>query len=197
MYSAAVPETGAGAILRWLQDSGSEAFLKLAPRSLSVNFESPAAFCQLDANTALALAVVGDRRESHASWNLHQSISGFMKTRSGRRLLRASLLQCLVDTPTILERQAAIGELVAMPAVQAELQAFLANIPTGIHECLPLLAQLPSSNTPGRATSPTKIVQAVLNVRQTLIAVQACTDSMTTTKMYHMNHVMFGELGSD
>eukprot|EP00892_Ulva_mutabilis_P010804 jgi/Ulvmu1/8096/UM004_0335.1 len=102
-----------------------------------------------------------------------------MKTQSGRRLLRASLLQCLVDSPTILERQAAIGELAAMPLVQEGLQEFLQDFPSGTHQCLPLLAHLPSSNGPGRAASPMKIVQAVLNVRQMLMAVQASLTFMT------------------
>lgn len=155
-------------------ESGTESGSQVVPRSLTVTFENPASFCQLDANTALALAVVGDKRNSHAKWNLHQSISAFMHTQAGRRLLRASLLQCLVDTPTILERQAAIGELVALPAVQEGAQAFLAEIPASVHKCLPMLAQLTGSNPAVRPAPPGTIVQAVLHIRQMLMSVQAC-----------------------
>lgn len=159
--------------MRWIKESGHESGLQVVPRSLTVAFENPSTFCQLDANTALALAVVGDKRDTHARWNLHQSISFFMKTQAGRRLLRASLLQCLVDAPTILARQTAIGELVAHPPVQERVQSFLADVPAGIHKCLPMLAQLAGSNACVRAASPGSIVQAVLQIRQMLIAIQA------------------------
>lgn len=108
-----------------------------------------------------------------------------MKTQAGRRLLRASLLQCLVDAPTILERQGAIGEMVALPAAQEGAQAFLAEIPAGVHKCLPMLAQLTGSNPSVRAAPPGTIVQAVLHTRQMLMAVQACLCCRTVSVDCH------------
>lgn len=161
----------AGSILRLLRDDKG-----LPTKSLMVAFDKPDVLCQLDASSALALRVISDKGDGVKKWSLYSSIEPHLKLKAGRRLLRASLLQPLVNEPTIVERQNAIAELISLPDVQAGLQDLLTSIPTGVHQCLPAVchvAPLTNSRNPNaRLKAPSRLIQAVLKIKSVLVETQ-------------------------
>ena len=141
-----------------------------------VSYETPEVLCQLDASTALALRVISDRGDGVKKWSLYSTMEPHLKLKAGQRLLRCSLLQPLVSSPTILERQNALAELITLPSTQAALEDLLLSIPPGVHQCLPALSQAApvtdTGNANGRLKAPTRLIQAVLKVKAMLVQIQ-------------------------
>lgn len=155
---------------------------ELAPHSLTLAQRASASCCQLSINTILSLGILADKRAVEASsppWSLYSTMEPFVCTKQGRRLLRASLLQPLTSVPTIEERYNAVGELYGHEDMQAAVQSFLTSAPKDVHRCLPAPPTSPASSS-GSSSSSTKLsmsasagfIQAVLRLRNLLVAVQ-------------------------
>jgi DNA mismatch repair ATPase MutS len=152
----------AGAILRMLRDERG-----MSGKTLHVCHETPDTLCQLDPSTVLALSLIRDWDNEAPTWSLFSVIQEHLKLKSGKRLLRASLLQPLVSEPTITERQNAIAELLSLPETQSSIRDFLGEIPQNAHQCLPSLSRLHASH----GTSA-QLVHAVLAVKLILCQMQ-------------------------
>ena len=170
---------GAGAILRMAVEGAlsDQGLCQLLPRSLTLTQRTSVSYCQLSINTILSLGVLADKRNAEATsppWSLYTTMEPFLRTKQGRRLLRASLLQPLTNVPTIEERYNAIGELQGSAEVQDAVQNFLAHAPQDVHRCLPAPANGSAKSGSDRLSmsASTAFIQAVLRLRNMLGAVQ-------------------------
>jgi hypothetical protein len=167
----------AGAILKLVM-AGDLAKIGVCPiehHTLNLIKRSSESSCQLGINTILSLGIIPDNRWSkHHQWSLYGAIEPSLKTRQGRRLLRASLLQPLISVSTILERQNAIAELAGAHMVQVTVQEFLATAPRDVHKCIPALPLAAQGDTLAKAnlTTSSMFIQSVLRLRTLLSAVE-------------------------
>jgi DNA mismatch repair ATPase MutS len=147
-------------------------------RSLRLTHFVDDAHCQLSYNAVASLSVVpmfNSVVSDSGPWDLHSTLAVHVCTHQGKRLLRSALLQPLINVPTILERQKAIGTLRSNPHLQRAAQTLLAGLPKDIHKCVPpgsSVAGQPLSKMPKNAAFTA--VQAVLHLRHVLVASQVC-----------------------
>lgn len=165
----------AGAILQLVTNGqlAAEGALQVEPRSLRLTMRPSSAYCQMGLNTILSLGVIADNRVAAPQWSLYGSIAPCIKTKAGARLLRASLLQPLVDVPTITERQNAIAELHASRGAQQAVQEFLAEVPADVGRCLAAVARPFGGGANDRAAlaASSAFIQSVLRLRNLLLGV--------------------------
>jgi DNA mismatch repair ATPase MutS len=153
----------------------NEGLAQLQPQSLTLTQQGNISSCHLSVNTLLSLGVIADSSVvGQPQWSLYSSIEPFLKTKQGRRLLRASLLQPLTSVPTIEERYNAIAELVDNAGLQSDIQEFLASTPKDARTCLPALPKVSATDTAGKqsAATSTAFIQAVLRLRSLMQATQ-------------------------
>ena len=151
-----------------------EGLCTVEPKSLKLAQRSSELYCHLSINTILSLGIVTDKTiAQRTQWSLFGSMEQFIKTKQGRRLLRASLLQPLTSVPTITERYNAIAELLSSDITQSTVQHFLAAVPRDVHNCLPA----PPRSAPRGASEKASLsaasafIQAVLRLRSLLVDV--------------------------
>lgn len=167
----------AGAILHLVMagDLAKAGVCPIEHHSLNLIKRSSESSCQLGINTILSLGIIPDNRWSKRSqWSLYGAIEPSLKTKQGRRLLRASLLQPLISVSTILERQNAIAELAGARVVQDAVQEFLATAPRDVHKCIPASPLAVQGDTLAKAslTTSSAFIQSVLRLRTLLSAIE-------------------------
>jgi DNA mismatch repair ATPase MutS len=170
----------AGAILQLACDGqlSSAGLCELHTNSLKLLQRPSTSSCRLGINTLLSLGVIADSSiVGQPQWSLCVTIEHFLKTKQGRRLLRACLLQPLTSVPTITERHNAIAELVEDVTMQETVQTFLTHAPRDVNKCLPALPRAAKGPSTATTTVTSAFIQAVLRLRSLLHAAKVRSTS--------------------